>query len=564
MNWTIGKKLFSGFGIILLLLFIMVYLGLHQIGNLNESYRFLINDKAQKATDIKDLQVAVKQEIITMRGLVIVGDETAYKEYAEARENFQKDYNNLQKRFTIPEAKQMLTELNEIEQEYNTFTQKVFNLKKQNKMDEVSTLVAVQGRDIVQRFDEQIERLSSYQKDIVDQGVKENDKTFYTIRTQLFIIGLIAFLLGIFISLSIGRQISKSIKAISTSAKQIANGDLSADDIQVKSKDEIGELAQAFNRMTSNLRILIGQVKANSELIASSSEELSASAEQTTEATNQIATSIQEVASGADTQRQGAEESAQAMKEMAVGVQQVAETTSSVAELAMETNKEANNGHESLKKVMNQMDTIHTVVNNSASVVQELGEHSKEIGNITAVITNISDQTNLLALNATIEAARAGEHGRGFAVVADEVRNLAEQSKQSADQITRLIENIQHDTNSAVAVMNQGTEEVKIGMNVVYEAEKGFNKILQLVEQVTSQIQEASAASEEMSASVEEVYASIEEIARIAKDSANYSQSVAASSEEQLATIEEIASSATSLSMIAVDLQEQVSQFKVE
>lgn len=563
MNWTIGKKLFGGFGVILLLLFIMVYIGLHQINNLNESYRFLINDKAQKATDIKDLQVTVKQEIVSMRGLLIVGDESAYKEYKEARKHFQKDYNNLQKRFTIPEAKQMLTKLNQIEQEYNTFAQKVFDLRKQNKVEEVSTTVALQGRDIVHRFDDQIKKLSSFQKDIVDQGVKENIQTFYHIQAQLLIIGLIAFVLGIFISLIIGRQISKPIKAISASAKQIANGDLSADDIQVKSKDETGILAQAFNQMTANLKVLIGQVKANSELIASSSEELSASAEQTTEATNQIATSIQEVASGAETQRQGAYESAQAMKEMAVGVQQVAETTSSVAELTMETNKEANNGHESLKKVINQMDTIHTVVNNSASVVQELGGHSKEIGNIIAVITSIADQTNLLALNATIEAARAGEHGRGFAVVADEVRNLAEQSKQSADQITSLIEKIQNDTNSAVAVMNQGTEEVKIGMNVVYEAEKGFNKILQLVEQVTSQIQEASAASEEMSASVEEVYASIEEISRIAKDSANYSQSVAASSEEQLATMEEIASSATSLSKIAVDLQEQVSQFKI-
>lgn len=563
MNWTIGKKLFGGFGVILLLLFIMVYIGLHQINNLNESYRFLINDKAQKATDIKDLQVTVKQEIVSMRGLLIVGDESAYKEYKEARKHFQKDYNNLQKRFTIPEAKQMLTKLNQIEQEYNTFAQKVFDLRKQNKVEEVSTTVALQGRDIVHRFDDQIKKLSSFQKDIVDQGVKENIQTFYHIQAQLLIIGLIAFVLGIFISLIIGRQISKPIKAISASAKKIANGDLKLENIQVKSKDETGILAQAFNQMTSNLKVLIGQVKANSELIASSSEELSASAEQTTEATNQIATSIQEVASGAETQRQGAYESAQAMKEMAVGVQQVAETTSSVAELTMETNKEANNGHESLKKVINQMDTIHTVVNNSASVVQELGGHSKEIGNIIAVITSIADQTNLLALNATIEAARAGEHGRGFAVVADEVRNLAEQSKQSADQITSLIEKIQNDTNSAVAVMNQGTEEVKIGMNVVYEAEKGFNKILQLVEQVTSQIQEASAASEEMSASVEEVYASIEEISRIAKDSANYSQSVAASSEEQLATMEEIASSATSLSKIAVDLQEQVSQFKI-
>ncbi|MDY0409834.1 methyl-accepting chemotaxis protein [Virgibacillus soli] len=179
----------------------------------------------------------------------------------------------------------------------------------------------------------------------------------------------------------------------------------------------------------------------------------------------------------------------------------------------MDTSTEANSGNHSIQQVIQQMEKIDKVVDNSASIVKQLGDHSKEIGKIIDVITTIADQTNLLALNAAIESARAGEHGRGFAVVADEVRNLAEQSKSSAEQIAAFIEKIQADTSFAVDAMDMGTKEVKLGMEVVQEAEKGFKKILRLIEHVTAQTQETSAASEEMSASLEQVNSSMGEIA---------------------------------------------------
>lgn len=563
LKWTINRKLIGGFAIVIFILIITVFVSFYQMGTVNDNYSFLLQDKAKKAVDIKDLQVAAKQEVVTMRGYLILGDDETLQKYYTAQDDYEKKYKNLLGRFQIPASIKMLKDLDKIEKEYQQFAEQVFTLKKQDKTEEIRDLIKSQGRDIVKRFDEQALKLSVYQNHILDTGNKDTTTKANSAKMIVLGLGMIAILIGVGTAIFIGRLISKPVIAIANTATRISNGDLTVEEIKVKNRDEIGDLANSFNQMARNLSDLIEHVSLSSEQVASSAEELTASAEQTTQATNQIATSIQEVASGAETQGQGATESSLAMKEMAIGIQQVAETTSSVSELAMQTSKEASNGNESLQKVIQQMNTINDVVDDSASVVKNLGEHSKEIGSIIQVITSIADQTNLLALNAAIEAARAGEHGKGFAVVADEVKKLAEQSKQSAVQIADLIQKIQGDTTHAVNVMDKGTQEVKVGMVVVQKAEEGFNKILGLIEQVTVQIQEASATSEEMSASTEQVNASIEEIAHIAQVSSNNIQDVASASEEQLASMEEIASSASSLSKMAEELQMLVSQFKI-
>ena len=398
----------------------------------------------------------------------------------------------------------------------------------------------------------------------VGQKIEVINNIVLSLLSSIAVVLVIAGVIAVLLSLMFTRTIVRPILTINGQLKEIAEGegDLTKE-LLVKSQDEIGDLANSFNKMLNNLRTMIRQIGMTSEQIAASSEELTASAEQTTQATNQIATSIQEVSTGAEMQGQGVTESSRAMQEMTTHIQQVAETTASVSETAIETSKEANLGSESIQKIIQQMNNISVSVDDSASVVKRLGEHSKEIGKITEVITGIADQTNLLALNAAIEAARAGEHGKGFAVVADEVRKLAEQSKESSDQIAGIIKRIQEDTIHAVDEMNKGTQEVAVGKDVVYKTGEGLQNILISIEQVASQIQEVSAVSEEMAASAEEVNASIEEMANIAQASASNTQDVASASEEQLASMEEIASSSASLSKMAENLQMLVKKFKI-
>ncbi|WP_391204884.1 methyl-accepting chemotaxis protein [Psychrobacillus sp. L4] len=563
MKWTISKKLLSGFIAVLLILAIIVGINFIQLTDVDNSYRDLLEDKAMKAVKIKELQIAAKQEMIAMRGYLVVGDEKAFQDYSNAVSDYKKSYESLLPKFKKPEAIKMLEDINQVENDYRKFSEKVFQLKKQNKTSEYVSLISTEGRDIVKRLDEKVTILSDFQSNLLAAGSSENTSFIQKTKTLALTLGVIAILVGILIALFMGRVISKPIIALANSAKKLAEGDLSVNEVNVKNKDEIGELVHSFNDMAKNLRMVIEQVSLNSIHVASSAEELTASAEQTTQATNQIATSIQDIASGAETQVLGANECSTAMQEMTIGIQQVAETSSTVSESAIETSKEAHLGNELLQKVIQQMNTINLSVEDSASVIRKLGGLSQEIGNIIGVITGIADQTNLLALNAAIEAARAGEHGKGFAVVADEVRKLAEQSKESADQIADLINQIQVDTGRAVNVMEVGTKEVASGMTVVQEAGAGFEKILTSIEQVTSQIQEVSAISEEMSASAEEVNASLEEMASIAQLSASNTQNVASASEEQLASMEEISTSASSLSTMAEDLQTLVKQFKL-
>ncbi|MEK5382400.1 methyl-accepting chemotaxis protein [Niallia sp. FSL W8-0635] len=399
---------------------------------------------------------------------------------------------------------------------------------------------------------------------MVGPKIKVINDTVQSLLTMLIVVMVISGIIAIIYSIFFTRTIVRPIQIINKQLKDISDGegDLTKE-LSVRSQDEIGELAHSFNRMIGSLRKMIGQIGSTSDQVAASSEELTASAEQTSRATSHIASSIQEVASSAEIQEQGAMEGSQAMKEMAIGMQQVAVTTSSVSELAAETNNEANIGNESIQKAIKQMNVIHSSVSDSATVIKKLGEQSNKIGTITEVITRIADQTNLLALNAAIEAARAGEHGKGFAVVAEEVRKLAEQSKDSADQIASLISHIQVDTTQAVDLMNKGSVETSLGMDVIHETSEGFQKILRSIEEVTTQIQEVSAVTEEMSASIEQVNASMEEMARISLSSANNTQNVASAAEEQMASMEEITASSASLSKMAENLQVLVNRFKL-
>ncbi|WP_313893588.1 methyl-accepting chemotaxis protein [Psychrobacillus sp.] len=440
---------------------------------------------------------------------------------------------------------------------------------------EVSDLVLKKGETYIGEADVVGQKHLTIYKPIKDANGKNIGMWFVGVPIQIIsdtvfalLFKIISVLVGagavaIIGSLLLTRTIIRPILTINNQLKEISEGegDLTKE-LVVNTKDEIGELANSFNKMLGSLRTMMRQISITSDQVASSSEELTASAEQTTEATDQIAASIHEIADGSKAQVQGADESSKAMQEITMDIQRVAESTSSISKAAVETNEEAISGNESLQKVILQMNTIHLSVDQSASVVKQLGEQSEEIGNILGVITGIADQTNLLALNAAIEAARAGEHGKGFAVVADEVRKLAEQSKISADQIASLIKQIQGDTAHAVNVMEQGTVEVNAGMQVVKETETGFQKILTSIELVASQIQEVSAVAEEMSASAEQVNASTEEMATIAQISASNTQNVAAASEEQLASMEEISASASSMAKMAEDLQGLIHKFK--
>ena len=279
-------------------------------------------------------------------------------------------------------------------------------------------------------------------------------------------------------------RIAKPLQILEEVASRVARGDLSITHIDVTSQDELGRLARGFEIMIGNLRNLVSKISTSSEQVAASAEEMTACADQSAQVANQVAGSISDVAKGMDEQLTVANDTSAVVRQMSASIRQIAANVSEVAAQSAQAATKANAGNKSDDKAVSQMASIEQTVLSSAGVVANLGERSKEIGQIVDTISGIAGQTNLLALNAAIEAARAGEQGRGFAVVAEEVRKLAEQSQEAAKKIAILISEIQADTNKAVIAMDSGTREVKLGAEVVNASGQAFQEITTLVTQV--------------------------------------------------------------------------------
>jgi methyl-accepting chemotaxis protein len=380
-----------------------------------------------------------------------------------------------------------------------------------------------------------------------------------------------------------------NLKDRSAIAEYIANGDLTVDIQPLSDRDLLGT---ALATMAANLRVSIGQVATTSTDLSISSTRLAGSAQQVGQATEAIAQNSQQVAQGAEEQSQGvamatgsAQEQATAVVQATNAVAQVSKAATDVAQSAQhaadsarEATDAANVGFEAVDQTTIGMARIRDAVQATAVRIEDLGTKSTEIGNIIKVIDEIASQTNLLALNAAIEAARAGEQGRGFAVVADEVRKLAERVSGATAEITNLIESVQESVGQSIESTEEGTREVASGADKAEQAGNALVKILESVGQVAEQSEQISSAAEEVSASADtmvgivdtvgtsadQARSAIDGVAGITRQNATATQELSAAAEEVTAQVEEVSVASDTLQIMAEELGKVVSQFKIE
>jgi methyl-accepting chemotaxis protein len=393
---------------------------------------------------------------------------------------------------------------------------------------------------------------------------KSAGMTILLVSLALVIIALIIIALCVMLSKFASKQIVGEIDAAKEMLKDISEGegDLTRR-LNIDHDNEIGEMAHWFNVFVEKIEDIIGVIWGNVDVSVATAQELSASSQEVNALTEEVAATVQEIAKGGQSLSGSAAETKHQADLLRGAIENVVEATHRSTDSAMEVNNIAAKGGESAKIAGEKMEAIKTMVASSAEVVKDLGEKSKQINQVIEVINDISEQTNLLALNAAIEAARAGEAGKGFAVVADEVKKLAEQSKKATQQIEAMVEEIGRSTMEAIDVIKSGADEVEEGGKVVSEALSSLDTIGGKISDLTRQISTIKESTEAQLSSTEKVKDAVADVSSVAEESAASGEQVAASIEETTSSMQQVANASQDLANNAADLRGMIEQFKI-
>ncbi len=563
MTFTIRKKLIGGFLAVLLLLGSIVAIANYEINRIDKLYSKMLDVDANQVSMIQNYKAELFKQANSVNAYLLSKNAESVSDYQIAFSKFIKPFEALEKAETTQKGKQLLAEMKQAQNQFLQVVNKEIELKSQGDTEGYITLATTEAKSTSDHFQAAAEAVVQYKTEQMKEHRADLMGQTNAVKQTILLISLVAILVGISVALVVSFMISRPVQAVSHSLNQLAQGNLTIPDLRVKNKDEIGILANSLNELLNHLKELIGKVVDSAAKVAASSDQLLASNEQNSRASEQIAQSVQQTASGAEQQLSLFEEVSSSVGEMASGIQQIAESSERMQHSAENATHLSRKGAKSVETVVDHMRDITDSFEQTSKIVAILGNRSSEITGIAALITDIAEQTNLLALNAAIEAARAGEHGKGFAVVADEVRKLAVQSKQSADQIAHTIRLVQEETDQAIAAVHAGNQLVEKGLHSTKEADLAFHDISGSIEEVSSKVQEVSSAVEELTAQSHLIVETIGQVKAIAEQGLLANQDSSAATQEQVATMEEVTASAQGLTQLANELQTAVSQFKL-
>jgi methyl-accepting chemotaxis protein len=595
---TVGRKLALSFALLGVFVLIAIGAGLSGMATMSSVHHDVVDVTVPKQLAADEAQTAASDMHFAQTQYAL--DHGASRpDYEDDRAEFEATMAALAKQSTTAADRKALARINATVASFDRGDERLLEAVLAHDDGRVARLVSGTQDNITDLLVGSLDEYQQQARRVQNAQTKHFASVESSSRLLMIVVAVIAALVGGALAFVLVRSITRAVRQVLQAAEGIAEGDLEQR-IEVRSRDELGAMAaafetmidylktmaaaaqriaggdlrgemeskgandalgNAFETMVGNLRGLVGSVAASAGTLSSSSEQIAATSEEAGRAVGEIAAALTEVASGAERQVQLVDSTRTAVQGAARAAASSAQAAATTAEAVEDAQRAAREG---VQTAENASDAIEQVAVSSQQVgvaINDLSGRSQRIGGIVDTITGIAEQTNLLALNAAIEAARAGEQGRGFAVVADEVRKLAEESRSAAAAISALIAEIQLETGKVVEVVAESAKRTGDGVASVQLTREAFEQIGRAVEDVTTQVHEITAGVQEIAAEAQRAETDVTEVATVAEQSSASAQQVSASTEETSASAQEIAASARSLAQTAEELNVLVGRF---
>ncbi|RUS57648.1 chemotaxis protein [Kurthia sp. 3B1D] len=560
---NVRKKLNMSFSVIIGLMIASVIITLINLASIREQSELALGSRVQQLQLAEKVQKGIFQQGLYARAVILNNNEKTMQELKDSAKILDEDILEIKGLLISKEMKESWAKMNESNDLFNGQLEEFIKAVENDNLKEASRIVNEKLTITNGAILTEAKTMIDYQnKKLGEARAATNDAIAFTKMIAIISV-VVSILIGIFLMMMIKRTITRPLQQVTKAVEIVSNGDLSQEDINHKSKDEIGILTTGVNTMKENLRRLIQNIQSNAEHLSAAAEELSASTEEVTATNENISSQVATTSKVTEGSTKAANESAIATDETAQGVHRIAEAVQTLNHASTNARGISTNGVSILGQAKSQMDIISNSTSLVNQLVDKLAKQTEEIEKITGVITDITDQTNLLALNASIEAARAGEHGKGFAVVAEEVSKLADQSKESANLIVALTQEIKADTKNVEKAVENSLVSVQDGVQIIVDAGTSFATISEAINTMTSQIEDVSATAEQLSAGAEQVSASVKEISSGTQQTAGSIEVIVNAMGEQISTMVQVSEVAQDLSLSAQRLNEEISSFKV-
>lgn len=556
---SLRTRILSGFGVLVLLLMLTSLFNILCLNDINDSMETIMEKEMKLLISDEKLLTDMNKRTSLMRGYLAYEDEAYLIQFnTETKKSIE-----LEKQALVLSDSAELKALIDKKVAWGRLTDQAIEAYNNGNAEEAKSIMNTQAQALENELEKGFSDLAASRETTIQElsdGIMRKGKI---IQSLGIVVTVLVAVLSVVMAYITSRSITKPINLVMNHMQTIAGGDLRVKPLPITAEDEIGQLAVAMNTMQDILKKTMHKILEDSETLTAHSEELNQAAFEVKSGSEQVATTMQELATGTETQANTASSLSIVMGNFTKKVrdtnksgEQISKTSEKVLEMTTE-------GSQLMEASNQQMQKIDSIVQDAVDKMAILDNQTKEISDLVSIIQTVADQTNLLALNAAIEAARAGEHGRGFAVVADEVRKLAEQVAVSITDITGFVITIQAESKKVSDSLQSGYIEVEEGTAQIKTTGQTFNKISQSVTSMVNEIQSISGNLESIAANSEIMNGSIEEIAAVSQESAAGVEETSAASQQISSSMEEVSGNSEHLASLAEDLSQMVSLFKL-